>query len=177
MIIPIEKQIVQSIETNWTEISKFDTSDDKNSKSYSGAHDGEILRSILNQYKDSDINILSLCLNVDGANKFISNSLSVWPIQLKQNYLPPHIRFLPQNIILNGLYFYKSSDESDLNFHEYMLPLITEVRRLKNGPISMNIEDEDYKFKPVITHCSVDLPAKSKIQETKQYRGFDACTY
>lgn len=40
-----------------------------------------------------------------------------------------------------------------------------------------NIENQDYMFKPVITHCCVDLPAKSKIQETKQFGGYDACTY
>lgn len=170
VIIPIEKQIVQSIENNWAEISKFDTSD-KNSNSYTDVHDGAILRSVLKQYEDLDINILSLCLNVDGANKFKSNSLSVWPIQLTQNYLPPHIRFLPQNIILNGLYYYKSSDDAELSFHEYMLPLVNELNQLKRDLISINIEDEQFKFKPVITHCAVDLPAKSKVQETKQFGG------
>lgn len=177
VIIPISKQIVQSIERNWMDISKFDTSVDKHSKSYSDAHDGSILRNVLNHYKDSDVNILSLCLNVDGANKFKSNSLSVWPIQLTQNYLPPHIRFLPQNILLNGLYYYKSSDNVELSFHEYMLPLINELNGLKQDAISMNIDDVDYKFKPIVTHCAVDLPAKSKIQETKQFGGYNACTY
>lgn len=177
VILPIEKQIVRSIEQNWAEISKFVTSDDTKSKSFGDAHDGAILRSILNSYKDSDVNILSLCLNVDGANKFKSNSLSVWPIQLTQNYLPPHIRFLPQNIILNGLYYYKSGDGAELSFHEYLMPLITELNRFKQDFISMDIEDENYKFKPIITHCAVDLPAKSKVQETKQFGGYDACTY
>lgn len=177
VIIPVEKQIEQSIEQNWAEISKFDTSESETLKSYRDAHDGTILRNILNLYKDSDFNILSLCLNVDGANKFKSNSLSVWPIQLSQNYLPPHIRFVPQNIIVNGLFFHKSGDGNELSFHEYMMPLITELNRLSTDLISVDIGDENYKFKPIITHCAVDLPAKSKLQETKQFGGYDACTY
>lgn len=30
---------------------------------------------------------------------------------------------------------------------------------------------------PVITHCAVDLPAKSMLQQTKQYGSYDGCTY
>lgn len=177
VILPIEKQIVHSVKTNWTEISEFDTSGDKKSESFADAHDGTILREELNYYKDSDINVLSLTLNVDGANKFKSNSLSIWPIQLMQNFLPPHIRFLPKNIILNGLYYHKCKDGEELSFHEYLRPLISELNMFKRDPISMEIEDENYKFRPIITHCAVDLPAKSKLAEMKQFGGYDACSF
>lgn len=174
--IPIEKQIRQSIKCNWSYINKFDTSD-KGSTSYSDAHDGQILKSILNQYADSDVNILSLCLNVDGANKFKSNSSSVWPIQLMQNYLPPTIRFLPQNIILAGLHYTDSDDDSKLNFRDFLLPLIKELCRLKLENIKIDIDKEKYEFKPIISHCAIDLPAKSKLQETKQFGGYDGCSF
>lgn len=71
---------------------------------------------------------------------------------------------------------YTNSDEQ-LNFRDYLLPLVYELNQLKENNITMDIESQEYKFKPVITHCSVDLPAKSKIQETKQFGGYDACTY
>lgn len=45
VVIPVEQQIVRSVEKNWKEISEFDTSD-KNSKFYSDAHDGSILRDV-----------------------------------------------------------------------------------------------------------------------------------
>lgn len=176
VILPIKKQIEQSLKNNWSEISSFDTSG-ANSDSYEDVHDGAILRKLLDEYKDSDINILSLCLNVDGANKFKSNSFSVWPIQLMQNFLPPHIRFLPENIILNGLFYHKSKDDNQLCFHQYMRPLIDELAQLDREPIELEIGGELFKFKPVVTHCAIDLPAKSKIQETKQFGGYNACTY
>lgn len=175
VIIPVEQQIIQSAQKNWEEISKFDSSE-RNTESYTDAHDGSILRNILNFSDYSDLNILSLCLNVDGANKFKSNSLSLWPIQLIQNYLPPHIRFLPQNIIMNGLFYHKNGD-NELNFHEYMRPLIDELNELRDRPILINIGDDSYKLKPIITHCAIDLPAKAKIQATKQFGGYQACTY
>lgn len=93
---------------------------------YSDAYDGLILKKVLAQYKDTDVNILSLCINLDGANKFKSNVLSVWPIQLIQNYLPPSIRFIPNNIITTGLFY----DKNKPDCYNYMMPLINEVNDL-----------------------------------------------
>lgn len=186
VILPVEQQIVQCLETKWNAINKFWTesfeaedSDTINAsvKSYTDAHDGKILRKILDEYKESKVNILPLCLNVDGANKFKSNSHSVWPIQLIQNYLPPYMRYIPQNIILNGLYYHKSKGEEELNFRVYLRPPIDELNDLKKDPILLEMEDTQYQFKPVVISCAVDLPAKSKIQETKQFGGYDACTF
>ncbi len=175
VIVPIADQIIRSVQKNWKSISDFDTS--KNDKSYRDAHDGSVLRKILDVHKGTEIDILSLCLNVDGANKFKSNALSVWPIQLMQNFLPPHLRFLPENIIMNGLFYHKSNSGNELNFHEYMRPLVEELNRFKQNPISIIIDDENKKFKPVISHCAVDLPAKSKIQSIKQFGGYHACSF
>lgn len=169
--MPIEQQIIKSLRDNWAYISKFDTTGKKGT--YSDAHDGAILRNILNQYIDSDINILSLCLNLDGANKFKSNVLSVWPIQLSQNYLPPSIRFLPDNIIVAGLYYSNKKP----NCQDYLLPLVNELTSLKEQKIKMEIENVLFIFEPIITHCAVDLPAKSILQETKQFGSYDGCTY
>lgn len=187
VILPVEQQIVQCLETKWNAINKFwtesfETEEDSDtintsSKSYADVHDGKILRKILNEYKESEVNILPLCLNVDGANKFKSNSHSVWPIQLIQNYLPPYMRFLPQNIILNGLYYHKSKGEDELNFRVYLRPLIDELNNLKKNPILLEMDETQYQFKPVVMSCAVDLPAKSKIQEIKQFGGYDACTF
>lgn len=178
VIIPVEQQIVQSVKENWTEICQYSESwNGEDTKTYKDARDGSILKEILQKYEGSDENVLSLCLNVDGANKFKSNSFSVWPIQLMQNFLPPHCRFLPSNIILNGLYYHKSKSNDELTFHEYLRPLIDELNHFKKNPITVEIENEIYKFKPVVTHCTVDLPAKSKLLEMKQFGGYNACSY
>lgn len=176
VILPIEKQIAGSVKNNWIDICNFKTSgNDENS--YADVHDGKLLYDILKEYEQSDINVLSLCLNVDGANKFKSNNYSVWPIQLLQNFLPPHIRFLPENIILNGLYYHKSKENDQLSFHEYLRPLVEELNMLKEQPMSLEIEEQNYKFKPIITHCACDLPATCKLHEMKQFGGYNACSF
>lgn len=170
--MPLEKQIIQSIGNNWRAIKNFDTTN-KDDNSISDVHDGDILKGVKKLYENDDVNILSLCVNVDGANKLNSNSVSLWPIQFTQNFLPPHIRFFPNNILVAGLMY----TEEKFDFREYFLPIVCELNNLKESKIVMTIEDEVYTFKPIITHCAVDLPAKSKFQETKQFGGYNACTF
>lgn len=176
VIIPIEKQIIKSVKDNWSSICEFGATCNKQSESFSDAHDGAILKNLLNKYSESDTNILSLTLNVDGAKKFKSNLLSVWPIQLIQNFLPPTIRYQLRNIIVNG-FFYTNSESDELNFHDFLMPLISELNHFHENPISLNIENQDFNFIPIITHAAVDLPAKGKLQETKQFGGYFGCSY
>ncbi|KAG4079197.1 hypothetical protein HA402_015853 [Bradysia odoriphaga] len=170
--MPLEKQIVQTVGSNWGAIKNFDTSSNDDG-SISDAHDGDILKDLMKLYANDNVNILSLCVNVDGANKFNSNLVSLWPIQFCQNYLPPNIRFLPHNILVAGLMY----TEEKFDFREYFLPIVAELHNLKESKIEMKIEDQTYTFQPAVTHCAVDLPAKSKLQETKQFGGYNACTY
>lgn len=170
--LPLKKQIIQSIQNNWEAIKKFRSSG-ADSRTISDAHDGEVLKQVLELYEHDEVNIMSLCLNVDGANMYKSNSVSLWPIQFTQNYLPPEIRFLPHNVIVSGLMY----TEDKFDFREYFLPVINELHNLREDKIEITIDSEDYTFKPIVTHCAVDLPAKSKIQATKQFGGYDACTY
>lgn len=170
--MPVEDQISRNVKSNWSYIKNFETTGSKGD-SYSDAYDGEVLRKVLEQYKDLDVNVLSLCLNIDGANKFKSNTVSLWPIQLTQNYLPPEIRFQTHNIIVAGLYYGKVK----LNCRDYLLPLVRELNYLKKSEIQLKIEDDNYTFKPIITHCAVDLPAKSMLQEIKRFGGYSSCSY
>lgn len=172
--MPIESQIKKSIKDNWYHIKNFNTN---RKDTISDVHDGSLLKNIMEQYRDSDINILSLCLNTDGANKFKSNTYSVWPIQLLQNYLPPHIRFLPQNIIVCGLHYTCAEEDLELNFNDFLFPLVNELNKLSRSYIVMKLEENLCMFRPLVTHCSVDLPAKSKLQKTKQYGGYCGCTF
>lgn len=165
---------LKSVKKNWSYIQNFDTTI-TDSESFCDAHDGEILKKVLKQYKDSGTNILSMCLNVDGASKFRSNATSLWPIQLSQNYLPPEIRFLPDNIIVNALYY----GSVKVNCREFMLPLVEELNHLNHNEIKLTIDEDEFSFKPIITHCAADLPARSMLQEIKQYGagGYNSCPY
>lgn len=165
---PIKNQIIDSIQKNWEAFINFD--DGIGSGFISDVHNASYITS-LSAINDPDRNLLSLMINTDGANKFHSNFLSVWrPIQLIQNYLPPNMRYLPKNIIVAGL-FYGPNKPDCL---EFFFPLVNEMKDLQKNGISIDHGDETFELEPIITHCSVDLPAKHML---KQFNGFNACTY
>lgn len=169
--LPISNQIKRSIINNWKYIETQieDTDDEK----ITDVHDSEILKNIEKHFENTDSTVYSLALNFDGANRFKSNTLSIWPIQLVQNLLPPSIRYNRENIIIAGLYY--SNKKPDCL--EYFLPLVNELKRLANENIGINVGEKHLKILPLITHCIVDLPAKSHLQQITQYNGKNACTY
>lgn len=173
--LPIEQQIIKSVKENWASIQKYELNKNSDPTMICDVHDGEILKTVYEKYQDSETNILSLTINVDGANKFKSNSKSVWPIQLIQNYLPPSIRFLPTNIIVTGLQYVPCKDDhmDELNVREFLLPLVNELNGYRKTNIQIELDKEVYSFKPIITHAAVDLPAKSKLAEMKQCGGYE----
>lgn len=170
--MPVKNQIIDSLKMNWTLLEQFNEKK-IDTDSISDVHSGIILRELNNSFSNSEGNIISLTLNTDGANKFKSNSFSVWPIQLIQNYLPPEIRFKPSNILTVGLYYGSKKP----NCMQYFFPLVSEIEKLHDTGLSLTFKNQSYTFLPVITHCVVDLPAKRMLQCIKQYNGRNACTY
>lgn len=173
--IPIKNQLIHSIQLNWTSIQKYTEFIDNNANtnSITDVHSASLLKQLYRSFSKSEQNVISLTMNTDGANKFKSNTHSVWPIQIIQNFLPPNIRFQPKNILTVGLYY----GEHKPNCMEYFEPFVTEMKELKERGVIISIEGDEYVFIPLVTHCVVDLPAKRMIQCIKQFNGRDACTY
>lgn len=172
VFLPVEDQLKQCIKRNWKKILEtMDVVKDGNHST--DVHDGTILRNLYQKYENTDLNVLSLMLNTDGANKFKSNKKSIWPIQIIQNFLPPEIRFNRENIIVAGLWYGAKKPDC----LAYFLPLIKELKSFKTNELTVNIGDDSYKFLPLVTHGIVDLPAKSMLQQISLYSGYQACTY
>lgn len=171
--MPIENQLKQSLKLNWSHIQNY-IKDLKNNDNIhiSDVHNASLMEK-LSVSKKFTKNVISLTLNTDGANKFNSNALSVWPILIIQNFLPPDVRFKTNNILTVGLFYGKHKPDC----LEYFDPFVTELKKLAKEGISVTIENEIFHFVPVITHCVVDLPAKRMLQCIKQYNGWNACTY
>lgn len=172
--MPIEGQLAQSIKLNWSLIQRYNAIlDEKDGTSLTDIHSAELMKTIYGSFSNSEQNVISLTLNTDGANKFKSNTISVWPIQIIQNFLPPEVRFRPMNVLTVGLYY----GEHKPDCMEYFEPFVCELKTLRDRGISVTIENEKYVFVPLVTHCVVDLPAKRMLQCIKQYNGRNACTY
>lgn len=172
--IPIKDQLIQSLKLNWSHIQQHNSSLNGKSKNLiSDVDDASLMKKLCDSFSGFDLNVMSLTLNTDGANNFKSNSTSLWPIQIVQNFLPPEIRYKAVNILTVGLYYNNLKPDCK----EYFNPLVSELKELANDGLVFEIADEMYQFLPLITHCVVDLPAKRMLQCIKQYNGRRACTY
>lgn len=171
VFLPVEPQIKKTITEKWEYLERRTTDNDLGN--ITDVCDGEIMKEVEKKFECTDTTICSLTLNFDGASRYKSNNLSIWPIQLVQNFLPPSIRYHRENIIIAGLYYGKNKPDC----LEYFLPLINELKRFADRNIEMQLHGIHFKVLPLITHCVVDLPAKAHLQQTTQYNGKNGCTY
>lgn len=171
LFIPFEQQLETVIVENLDKIMKY-REKNKNTKEMIDVQGAYVYKNIAAKYPKSVI--LSLVLNTDGAQQFKSTRKSLWPIQLYQNYLPPSMRYVSDNILVVGLFF----GEKKPNVSQFFLPFARESQRIfKNNGLSVVYNNEKLNLLPLVTHCSCDLPAKSMVQELIQYNGFNACGY
>lgn len=168
--IPIEQQLRLSIEKNFDSIIQFKYSK-RDENFVSDVRDGSIHKNIDLKFPDS-FN-LSLMVNTDGAQVFDSTKKSLWPLQIIQNFLHPKIRYLTSNILLVGLIFVKGKPDPA----HFFFPLIQELSRMHKQGFRIESMSNEIVFRPFITHCVCDLPAKAKCQCILQYNGEFACGY
>ena len=87
-------------------------------------YDGEEYRKHSDFFK-SLANISLIC-NTDGVSIFNSSNVSIWPIWLAINELPPILRFSRQNVLLAGLWYGEQKPPMSI----YLKPLIDSVNTL-----------------------------------------------
>lgn len=168
--VPLLQQILKSVENNFDYVLQQSKS---SSESISDVHDGIILKEMNCKLKHQNEVSLSLTLNTDGIQMFKNNKQSVWPLQLYQNFIPPNRRYIPENIIVVGLHY---GHTSEVDMSEFLRPLNEELNLLKQG-FTVQRHNVSYKCIPFISSCTVDLPAKCKVQGFKQFNGNESCGY
>lgn len=131
--------------------------------------DGTLFKQV--SEKNDDSIVLSLTLNTDGAQIHNSQKNAVWPVQLYQNYLPPHLRFKSENILLTTIYFGRTQP----NTTTLLYPLCNELQILKEEKISFYRSGKIVRCLPLVTCCSLDLPARAMLSGLKLYCGESAC--
>lgn len=92
------------------------------------------------------------------------------PIFLRQNYLPPTLRFKPKNIILAGLFYGKKAEIKTIFF-----PIAQELESIQIAGLNMIYENKLYRMMPVISNCCCDLVERAKIQHIKGHSGYFCC--
>lgn len=135
-----------------------------NSENITDVYSGSCLKSLT-----ADEFIYSLTINTDGVNIFESSpDMSLWPILLVCNFLPPNLRYLQKNMVVAATY----NGNTKPNFIQYFDPIAQQLVDLGSNGLQLN--SVNYKF--FVTHGSFDLPAKYAIHQMTQYNGTNACT-
>lgn len=113
---------------------------------------------------------ITLTMNTDGVKVFNSSRMSLWPILLQINELPPSLRFLRKNIVLAGLWLANSEPDMDV----FLKPLTGTFADLHNNGLDLGL----LRIPTVqIIACAVDTIARCKLQLFKQFNGYSGCGY
>lgn len=165
--IPIEQQIKYCLDKHFEAIIEYMKRD--RNDAITDTDDGSLFKQVCT--KNDDSIALSLTLNTDGAQIHNSQKNAVWPVQLYQNYLPPHLRFKSENILLTTIYFGRTKP----NTTTLLYPLCKELQILKEEKISFFRSGEIVRCLPLVTCCTLDLPARAMLSGLKLYSGGSAC--
>lgn len=174
--IPIKEQIIESIRKNFNNIIKYNENVcSVESDCIRDIHDGDIYKNLKKEISKNDNGSmqtipLSFVVNTDGVQIFNIGNDTLWPILLIQNFLPPNIRYLKENIIVVGLFYGKSSE---LPVHAFFRPLCEEFNDMSTG--FQVKEYSSIRFLPYITHAGLDSPAKNKVQCFQQHNAKFGC--
>lgn len=169
--LPLGKQLKKVLNDNFNEIICF-LNREKNDD-ISDTDDGFLFKKI--QESNPLSHVLSLTLNTDGGNIYKSSKNSLWPVQLYMNFLPPNLRFRPENILVVTLYF----GENKPDVHSLLYPLAKEIDALQKNKITVHSScgNEFYEFFPSITMASCDLPAKQMLLNIIALSGRESCSF
>lgn len=162
--IPILPQIKSVLSTQYNTIIQY--FERERNGNLTDIDDAIAFKKIADKYPN--VKLLSLTLNIDGAEIFHSSKGSLWLTQIYQNYLPPSMRFLPENILIVTL-FYGSNKPNAFQ----LLSLI--AQELEDSEFSIYDGDKIETFVAAIVTSSCDLPARTMLQNFKGPVGKSVC--
>lgn len=168
--MPVQPQLKKSINEHFEEIMSYRERFVENKSVITDIQDAKQFK--IAQEKHPNAIILSLTVNTDGAKIYNNTTKSVWPIQICQNFLPPQIRYISENILVVGLH------DGKPDMRNYFYPFLNELKEIYDeGGISIEKNGQNFTFLPLITNCTADLPAKAAVQEMVSHNGHFACGY
>lgn len=157
--LPVEEQIKKTLIEHFETIIEFlnrPQSDD-----FADAGDGNVQKALTVQYgKDK---VLSLTLNIEGGKIVDKSPHSLWPVQIYQNFLPPSLRFSPENILVVAIFY----GPNHPNTFDLMYPLLNDLQNINNSGIQLMYNGVPHDFFLFLVYCACDLPARAMIQNFK----------
>lgn len=121
-------------------------------------------------FLDSEHN-LSLIFNTDGIPLYQSSGISLWPVYLAINELPPSMRFSRKNMILWGVWQARGKPV----FQTFFQPFIKHMVQLKETGVVWKHHGQEICSKAILLLGTVDLQAKAYLTEMTMFNGRHGC--
>lgn len=122
--IPFADQLKKSVLKHFEKILSYKSSFDEHSNLITDVQSGFQFKKC--QANHSESLVLSLTVSTDGAKMYNSSNDSLWPIQVVQNFLPPKMRYISENIIVVGLHRGKPK------MKDFFFPFLNELEKIVN---------------------------------------------
>lgn len=126
--------------------------------------DGHVYTKMISLGLLGNINQISITVSIDGVSPFKDSDVTIWPIWLVINELPPDIRY--KHVYLIGLYYGLKKPSEEL----LLKPLVDELCSLQSG-----VQINGKKYTVVLLSIIADLQAKALILKLKSPTGFYSC--
>jgi hypothetical protein len=121
-------------------------------------------------YFESEYN-LSFALNFDGAPKFKSSSVQLWPIQLYLNELPPTLRASWEHMFLAGIWCSSSKPPTT----KCLMSILQELQSLSTVVVKVSVKGGEIVCRARLLFVVADLPAKASLLNIIQFNGKFGC--
>lgn len=116
---------------------------------------------------------ITLTLFTDGIPLFSSSSVSLWPVYLLINELPPHERFQRTNMLLWGIWQGVGKPKMCMFLQQLVLDLI----HLYNVGFTFTVNGHSINSKAMLIVATMDLQARSYVLNMTQHNGVNGCLY
>ncbi|KAK3919201.1 Xin actin-binding repeat-containing protein 2 [Frankliniella fusca] len=136
----------------------------------SDIYDGQCYREFASTIP-MDEKVVSFTFCTDGSPLSSSSNLSIWPIFLSVNELPPALRM--KNLLLGGLWFGLKKPPMDL----FLKPFAEHMQSLSTNGFNLFFNDNAYPMKAYAIACCVDAGARGAVQGLNTHSGYYSCNW
>jgi hypothetical protein len=116
---------------------------------------------------------ITLTMFTDGVPLFKSSHVSIWPVYLTINEIPPRERFLKKNMILWGVW--QGAGKPKMNM--FLRPLVTDLLQLYTDGVTIKTDIQSEVVKVMLLTATMDLPARAEVLHMTHHNGQYGCLY
>ncbi|KAK3107405.1 hypothetical protein FSP39_013796 [Pinctada imbricata] len=118
-------------------------------------------------------NNITLTCFTDGVPLFKSSKVSLWPLYLVINELPPAERFLRKNMMVWGIW--QGNDK--LRMNTFLYPFVQDLQKLHSEGFTFNDGPKKKSGKALLVIATMDLMARAPVLNMMHHNGECGCIY